>query len=87
MATLVCNPHLMTGCLCVGSQHSSGKPTSSGLAHSFNITFAAESVSLFNLFGSVEKRDANPANTGTSGLVKSVLIIVNPWIKVLFATD
>jgi hypothetical protein len=32
----------MTGCLCVGSQHSSGKPTSTGLAHSFNITFVVE---------------------------------------------
>ena len=87
MLTLVCNPHLMTGCLCVGSQHSSGKPTSSGLAHGSNITFVAESVSLFNFFGSVEKRDANPANTGTGGLVKSVLISVNLWLKVLFATD
>ena len=42
---------------------------------------------IFNFFGSVEKRDANPANTGTSGLVKSVLISVNLWLKVLFATD
>ena len=34
-------------------------------------------MSLFNFFWSVEKRDANPANTGTIGLpesVKSVLI-------------
>ena len=29
---------------------------------------------LFNIFWSVEKHDANPANTGTIGLVKSVLI-------------
>jgi hypothetical protein len=37
-----------------------------------HLNFTAEHASLFNFFWSVEKHDANPANTGTIGLVESV---------------